>query len=404
MSCSACREAHDGTLSKPCPTHSPAGTFADVAKTDTKPVDPCQHERVRRCADGSWRCFECSFAFLPSVVALNREIDAHQRGGQDMRHDYERACQTIAEMHAAAVGEVTGPKRGVVEDVADVRKERDELKRKVEDAFNRGHRAARLAIDRALKNPGRESLANLEYCIERLKEDSDLSKQLCALLSPLAGGSTDDGEGAVDVLKRLIAERQSERDAAHRRDRLLENCVQALGITDVTHEELPAMIADWAKHQRERIAALNRELESERGRISDRAFEAEKRAREMWTALWNSRAAILRLIGRVDEKDARDHETLRCIESAMGQQQAVAAPLLLESDTILALTQEVARARQKHPGNLHLFVALTEEVGELAKALLEGRPRKERNAEAIQVATVALRIVEEGDADFDPSF
>lgn len=35
--------------------------------------------------------------------------------------EYERACQTIADMHAAAVGEVTGPKRGVVEDVADLR-------------------------------------------------------------------------------------------------------------------------------------------------------------------------------------------------------------------------------------------------------------------------------------------
>lgn len=33
---------------------------------------------------------------------------------------YDSACQTIAAMHAAAVGEVRGPIRGVVEDVADV--------------------------------------------------------------------------------------------------------------------------------------------------------------------------------------------------------------------------------------------------------------------------------------------
>lgn len=39
----------------------------------------------------------------------------------EMRRNYEGACKTIADMHAAAVGEVTGPNRGVVEDVADLR-------------------------------------------------------------------------------------------------------------------------------------------------------------------------------------------------------------------------------------------------------------------------------------------
>ncbi|MER5213677.1 hypothetical protein ABT063_24675 [Streptomyces sp. NPDC002838] len=40
----------------------------------------------------------------------------------EMRGSYERACQTIAAMHKAAVGEIRGPIRGVVEDVEDVRK------------------------------------------------------------------------------------------------------------------------------------------------------------------------------------------------------------------------------------------------------------------------------------------
>lgn len=38
----------------------------------------------------------------------------------EMRGNYDQACQTIALMHAAAVGEVTGPRTGVVEDVAAV--------------------------------------------------------------------------------------------------------------------------------------------------------------------------------------------------------------------------------------------------------------------------------------------
>jgi hypothetical protein len=36
------------------------------------------------------------------------------------RADYDGACKLVAKMHAAAVGEVTGPRRGVVEDVEDV--------------------------------------------------------------------------------------------------------------------------------------------------------------------------------------------------------------------------------------------------------------------------------------------
>ncbi len=44
-----------------------------------------------------------------------------------LRADYDKACETIASMHAAAVGEVTGPKLGVVEDVEAVRAELHEL-------------------------------------------------------------------------------------------------------------------------------------------------------------------------------------------------------------------------------------------------------------------------------------
>lgn len=36
------------------------------------------------------------------------------------REAHSEACKLVVQMHAAAVGEVTGPKRGVVEDVEDV--------------------------------------------------------------------------------------------------------------------------------------------------------------------------------------------------------------------------------------------------------------------------------------------
>ena len=71
--------------------------------------------------------------------------------------------------------------------------------------------------------------------------------------------------------------------------------------------------------------------------------------------------------------------------------------------TILALRAELERAREKFPQNDHLFAALGEEVGELARELLEGGPRGRIREEAIQVACVAIRIAEEGDGDFPDS-
>lgn len=65
-----------------------------------------------------------------------------------------------------------------------------------------------------------------------------------------------------------------------------------------------------------------------------------------------------------------------------------------------AVDAEITRARQKHPGNAHLMVALIEEVGELGKALLEKESPNRVYAEAVQVACVAARIATEGDADF----
>ena len=68
--------------------------------------------------------------------------------------------------------------------------------------------------------------------------------------------------------------------------------------------------------------------------------------------------------------------------------------------TLEDVAVEVLQARAKFPGNRFLLAALMEEVYELAQAMLQGRSRAEINAEAIQVACVALRIFEEQDATF----
>jgi len=63
-------------------------------------------------------------------------------------------------------------------------------------------------------------------------------------------------------------------------------------------------------------------------------------------------------------------------------------------------SNEVNRAREKFPKNDLLMVALTEEVGELAKALLDESPER-IYAEAVQVACVAARIATEGDCTIE---
>lgn len=73
----------------------------------------------------------------------------------------------------------------------------------------------------------------------------------------------------------------------------------------------------------------------------------------------------------------------------------------LKRESIAAVSAEVVRARKKFPGNRFLLAALTEEVGELAKALLQRAQKSDVDKEAIQVACVAIRLLEEGDASFE---
>lgn len=65
------------------------------------------------------------------------------------------------------------------------------------------------------------------------------------------------------------------------------------------------------------------------------------------------------------------------------------------------LCNAIACGRAKFPGNRFMLAALTEEVGELARALLQRKGQDATRTEALDVAAVALRIALEGDATFD---
>lgn len=74
---------------------------------------------------------------------------------------------------------------------------------------------------------------------------------------------------------------------------------------------------------------------------------------------------------------------------------------ILEHPFLFAVSKEVMRARRKFPSSYGSMCALTEEVGELAKALMD-EPEVNVWAEAIQTACVAMRVATEGDASIDP--
>lgn len=82
-------------------------------------------------------------------------------------------------------------------------------------------------------------------------------------------------------------------------------------------------------------------------------------------------------------------------------------------DFLFEVAEEVERAAMLHPGPNPNLAALTEEVGEVAQALLEARqsmmrfgrslPEEWENirTEAVQVAAMAFRITFEGDPSLD---
>ena len=72
------------------------------------------------------------------------------------------------------------------------------------------------------------------------------------------------------------------------------------------------------------------------------------------------------------------------------------------SNPFYALNEELDSAREQFPGNNLLFEALLEEVGEVARAVLE-RDFDHAKQEALQVACVAMRLATEGDRSWEPS-
>ena len=72
----------------------------------------------------------------------------------------------------------------------------------------------------------------------------------------------------------------------------------------------------------------------------------------------------------------------------------------MRAKTMDLINEQLARSRNKYPGNEHLLTAALESLGRLAKAMLCGEGPRRAEKEAAQVCAILARLIEEGDATF----
>jgi hypothetical protein len=146
---------------------------------------------------------EARAAAVAEAVAMRRDRDT-------VKAELERACKLIADMHSAAVGEVTGPRLGVVEDVAALRAEVERLRSELNltnvtlDDRDKSKRAAWEEIERWRAGDGvavmREALhQSQEALAERNLEVIDLQAVLEDLRKVAAPAAKEVAQLKVEV-------------------------------------------------------------------------------------------------------------------------------------------------------------------------------------------------------------
>lgn len=99
-------------------------------------------------------------------------------------------------------------------------------------------------------------------------------------------------------------------------------------------------------------------------------------------------------------------ELCQCVDPDVQALDRLTSP---DGIVITMVRGELDAARRKFPGNLHRLVALMEEVGELAQAMMEHDTDGSQTIqmvlrEAVQVAAMAIRVATDGDENFSYLF
>jgi hypothetical protein len=91
------------------------------------------------------------------------------------------------------------------------------------------------------------------------------------------------------------------------------------------------------------------------------------------------------------------HDRMRALLESFAQRIAGSGERDATSTFLANVEAELRRARAKFPGDRIMTIALAEEFGELAKAVLD-EPSAQVYKEAIQTAVMAARVVIDGDS------
>lgn len=94
----------------------------NIARVDGVAYIRCQCEK---CGKWGAMAMPTNNIWDRTISRLTAERDEALGRGRIFEDGYASACQTVADMHAAAVGEIRGPDLGVVEDVGALKAERD---------------------------------------------------------------------------------------------------------------------------------------------------------------------------------------------------------------------------------------------------------------------------------------
>ena len=116
-----------------CPEPNPINPVDECCMTSEGPSFECKASKalhlIAERADPGFRAVLSSLAVLAFQEALQYSNEARnwqEEARRYFNHDLD-ACKLVSEMHFAATGCHDGPIRGVVEDVADLKKRYDEL-------------------------------------------------------------------------------------------------------------------------------------------------------------------------------------------------------------------------------------------------------------------------------------
>lgn len=187
------------------------------------------------------------------------------------------------------------------------------------------------------------------------------------------------------------------------------NFFNALGRKAKTQAERIAELEDaLAKERAEshKLSVFLASSDGERERAEGRCAEHEEKARELQERIYEEEGKLLDMRDKRDRWESELLDTEEKLEKSEEEVKRLQAKIEeaerrgkdVPIGWLGLIAEELKRARSLHPGNAQLLGALMEEVGEVANALLEhGSGSDQVREECVQVATVAIRIAEEGD-------